>query len=82
MPVRVAVEVGLDVRMALEEPLRRNQATVRVVAINGGVRSERPDALAAEEPMEIRVSGPGQEPEALAVTMRTPGHDFELAAGF
>src|SRR4051794_1129044 len=32
--------------------------------------------------MEIRLYGPGQEPEALAVTMRTPGNDFELAVGF
>ncbi|PWD51402.1 formate dehydrogenase accessory sulfurtransferase FdhD [Serinibacter arcticus] len=37
----------------------------------------RPDTLAAEEPLEIRVAG-----RAFAVTMRTPGHDFELAAGF
>lgn len=35
------------------------------------------DALAAEEPLEIRVNG-----RAIAVVMRTPGHDEELAAGF
>jgi FdhD protein len=32
--------------------------------------------------MEIRAGGPGQEPVQVAVTMRTPGSDFELAAGF
>src|ERR1044072_288493 len=41
----------------------------------GGRR--RQDALAAEEPLEIRVAG-----KPLAVTMRTPGHDVELAHGF
>jgi FdhD protein len=40
-------------------------------------RDGRPDEVAVEEPLEIRVDG-----EPLAVTMRTPGHDEELAAGF
>jgi FdhD protein len=43
----------------------------------GAVLSHRPDLLAAEEPLEIRVN---ERP--LAVTMRTPGDDIDLAAGF
>lgn len=39
--------------------------------------SRRDDVLAVEEPLEIRVGG-----TALSITMRTPGHDFDLAAGF
>ena len=62
--------------------LRRNVTGVRITAIHDGVRSERPDTVATEEPMEIRVGGPGQEARAVAVTMRTPGGDYELAAGF
>ena len=38
---------------------------------------ERPDTLAVEEPLEIRADG-----KPLAVTMRTPGHDVDLALGF
>ncbi len=44
---------------------------------SGATAETRSDALAVEEPLEIRVRN-----RALAVTMRTPGHDEELAAGF
>lgn len=47
-----------------------------VVRWNGPSREERPDALAPEEPLEIRLAG-----RPLTVTMRSPGHDEELAAG-
>lgn len=48
------------------------------VTSDGGASSRRrPDTLVVEEPLEIRVAG-----VPLAVTMRTPGNDVELAAGF
>ena len=43
----------------------------------------RNDVLAVEEPLEIRLGVPGRgKHKAISVTMRTPGHDFALAAGF
>ncbi len=49
----------------------------RVVRLVDDAATARPDTLAVEEPLEIRVGG-----KSLAVTMRTPGDDFDLAAGF
>jgi FdhD protein len=63
------------------EPIRRSVRRVRTLAVRPGGRFERTDALAAEEPMEIRVHGPGQAAAPVTVTMRTPGGDFELAVG-
>jgi FdhD protein len=48
-----------------------------VLRYRDGEVSRAPDDLAHEEPLEIRVRG-----RAVSVTMRTPGHDDELAAGF
>jgi FdhD protein len=50
--------------------------------VRGTECRERPDRLVTEEPLEIRVDTAGHASEPVAVTMRTPGHDFDLAAGF
>jgi FdhD protein len=52
-------------------------AATSIEKLKEGARESMRDELAVEEPLEIRVDG-----EALAVTMRTPGEDEELAAGF
>jgi FdhD protein len=55
---------------------------VRVRSREGDAETERTDALAVEEPLEIRVRGQDGAPAASFVTtMRTPGNDEELAAG-
>ena len=49
----------------------------QVTRVDGGVPLARPDTLAVEEPLEIRVNS-----QPVSITMRTPGHDLDLALGF
>ncbi len=54
---------------------RTNRILTTQIARSGSSRG--PDEVAVEEPLEIRLDG-----HLVGTTMRTPGHDFELAAGF
>jgi FdhD protein len=67
----------------MESLARRPGVTSRVRVheyVDGRMRHHE-DRLAAEEPLEVRLGWPGRPAERVTVTMRTPGHDFELAAG-
>ncbi len=58
---------------------------IEVTKLTAGGMLRRPDRLTVEEPLEIKLAyGPRARRlyESIAVTMRTPGHDFELALGF
>ena len=63
---------------------RRPGPTVRarVQELTAHGERRREDRLATEEPLEVRLTWPGAAPRRVWVTMRTPGHDFELAAGW
>jgi len=55
---------------------RKRTERLLVTRVAGGSRRRRPDALIVEEPLTIQLDG-----TTVATTMRTPGHDFELAVG-
>jgi formate dehydrogenase assembly factor FdhD len=62
------------------QPVRR----IMIDAMRGGQLRSHQDLVVVEEPLEIRLArlaepGPGR---AISITMRTPGHDIELAVGF
>ena len=65
------------------ERRKGSRTRARVTAVDGASATRRSDWLATEEPLEIRVAHADTlEPILTHVTMRTPGNDFELAAGF
>lgn len=59
--------------------MARSKTKAKVWVVEDGRVRSRSDTLATEEPLEIRLTHPHR---TIAVTMRTPGADFELAAGF
>lgn len=63
------------------KPRRGSKTKTRMRVVRDGEARPRRDVLATEEPMEIRLLA-GDARQTVAVTMRTPGADFELAAGF
>ncbi len=60
---------------------RLNKTKRRIWTVENGQRQRKVDYLAGEEPLEIQLSAGGEQRTA-AITMRTPGNDYELAAGF
>ncbi|MDG3004901.1 formate dehydrogenase accessory sulfurtransferase FdhD [Paludisphaera mucosa] len=71
-----------DVRRPGASRPARQVAKVGVTAVGPAGGDARDDWVAVEDPLEIRAAGPGQAATSVAVTMRTPGSDFELAVGF
>jgi FdhD protein len=65
-----------------ELPPTRHVTSRRIVAVRGASLEVRDDRIVGEAPLEIRAAGPRQDPVAVAITMRTPGSEAELAAGF
>lgn len=60
----------------------RHRVTRIDLAGTSPTRRSRSDTLVGEEPLEIRVGRAGRQRPPLAVTMRTPGNDLDLALGF
>ncbi|HEX6761285.1 MAG TPA: formate dehydrogenase accessory sulfurtransferase FdhD [Gaiellaceae bacterium] len=76
LPDDVLANLNRAAELAGASPTASQRATARVRVARGDVPGDL-DAVAVEEPLEIRIDG-----EPVAVTMRTPGHDEELALGF
>lgn len=75
-----AASVGAAPMRSTSDPLR--QVTAPVTRWRGATSHTDQDEVVAEEPLELRALDATGRPETVAVIMRTPGHDDELAAGF
>lgn len=77
-PMDLARRPGPSVRVRVAE---RRAAGATQTGVTAASTRRREDRLATEEPLEVRLAWPGRPAQRVGVTMRTPGHDFELAAG-
>lgn len=66
----------------MSKAVRRPAVRVQVAAWDGTTRTGRTDEVVTEEPLQLKAQGPGQPLRDVAITMRTPGNDFELAVGY
>jgi FdhD protein len=71
-----------DTRATALGPSGQAVPTIPVVRIRGGRAAPVDDPVIAEEPLEVRAAGPGQDPVSLMTTLRTPGHEREQAVGW
>jgi FdhD protein len=74
--------VDLDTPEDVHAIADRRAATVTATRVTPSGRQRVRDLVVAEEPLEIRVCGPGQDPVVVTTTLRTPGQDVELAVGW
>jgi len=79
--VRYGERCMVDMLIDDAAPRPGTTTETRIVTIADGRETAGFDRLATEEPVEIRLRAAGQT-RSVAITMRTPGNDFELAAGF
>lgn len=73
--------IGIGYRKPPENARPGASVRVKALTVQDGSESRRDETVATEEPLEMRATHRGAE-HPLGVTMRTPGHDFELAAGW
>jgi FdhD protein len=77
-----ATAMDLDTPEDVRTIVERRATTVTATRITPTGAKHVSDQVVAEEPLEIRACGPGQDPVVVATTLRTPGHDVELAVGW